>query len=60
MFYHSLFLSLYPQIPLLQKRSTTEFVYYRVCFVYILIFGPTFVYERKHASFVFQILANFT
>jgi hypothetical protein len=50
------FLSLFPQIPLLQKCSTTEFVYDHVCFVYILIFGPIFwVWEKTCVFCVFDL-----
>jgi hypothetical protein len=43
-------------VPLLQMCSTTEFVYDHVC----LSWDLSSMYERKHSSFVFLILANFT
>jgi hypothetical protein len=48
MFYYFLFLSLFPQIKLLQKCSTTAFVYDHVCFVYILIFWTYLLCMREN------------
>jgi hypothetical protein len=47
-------------VTLLQTCSTTEFIYDHGWFCVCLSLDLSSTYERKHASFVFLILTNFT
>jgi hypothetical protein len=47
-------------VPLLQSCSASEFVCDHACSCVCLSLDLSSTYERKHASFVFLILANFT
>jgi hypothetical protein len=47
-------------VPLLQTRSTSEFVYVHVCFcVYVYLLELSSTYVRKHVAFVCLSLAYF-
>jgi hypothetical protein len=48
------------EVPLLKTCSTSEFVYYHVCFcVYVYLLNLSSMYERKHVDFVFLSLVYF-
>jgi hypothetical protein len=63
MLYHSLFLSLFKfhrVVPLFQICSTSEFYMIMLVLCVCLSLDLSSTYERKHVSFVFLSLANFT